>query len=140
MKLPKYNTAIFVHGCFWHRHPGCKKASTPGSNVSFWKEKFERNETRDARNRSKLEALGWNVVVVWECEILKDPLKVLEKILARLGIAEREILKKSGYLTVGNAEILKVAERAFQYGLKNASSPARTGLDKNQKRDGKPGN
>ena len=66
--LPKYRTCIFVHGCFWHRHEGCKKATTPKSNESFWQEKFARNVLRDEENRRALEALGWNVVIVWECE------------------------------------------------------------------------
>ena len=131
LKLPKYNAVVFVHGCFWHRHPGCKNTSTPKSNISFWKEKFKRNEARDARNRSKLEALGWNVIVVWECEILKDPLKVLEKIVARLGIAKRKTKKKIEYPAVSGAEILKIAERKFRYGLKEALSPVRGDSKKN---------
>ena len=66
--LPKYRTCIFVHGCFWHRHEGCKKATTPKSNESFWQDKFARNVLRDEESRRALEALGWNVVIVWECE------------------------------------------------------------------------
>lgn len=66
--LPKYRTCIFVHGCFWHRHKGCKKTTPPKSNVDFWKEKFTRNISRDEQNKRALEALGWNVVLVWECE------------------------------------------------------------------------
>ena len=59
---------LFVHGCFWHRHPGCPKATTPSSNTQFWLNKFERNEDRDKEVRSELLALGWRVGVVWECE------------------------------------------------------------------------
>lgn len=67
--LPKYKTAIFVHGCFWHRHRDCRYASTPKSRVKFWKEKFRRNVERDSSTCRSLEELGWKVVIVWTCEI-----------------------------------------------------------------------
>ena len=67
--LPKYRAVIFVHGCFWHRHEGCKIASTPKSNTAFWLEKFARNVERDGRVASKLTSLGWRVFVAWECEL-----------------------------------------------------------------------
>ena len=67
--LPRYRTVIFVHGCFWHRHCGCKIATTPKSNTKFWVEKFDRNVARDTRSRELLEAQGWRVIVVWECEV-----------------------------------------------------------------------
>lgn len=67
--LPRYKTVIFVHGCFWHRHSGCKIATTPKSNTDFWVEKFGRNVARDARTREQLEELGWKVFVAWECEL-----------------------------------------------------------------------
>lgn len=70
--LPKYKTVIEVRGCFWHRHPGCRKATTPASNCNFWHDKFQQNVTRDAKNDSALEALGWQVIVVWECQIRKN--------------------------------------------------------------------
>jgi DNA mismatch endonuclease (patch repair protein) len=60
--------AIFVHGCFWHRHPGCRLASTPKRNADFWLAKFERNVERDRAVVSSLEEIGFTVVVVWECE------------------------------------------------------------------------
>lgn len=66
--LPKYNTVIFVHGCFWHRHKNCHFAYTPKSNITFWTEKFEKNIRRDAKNKAELENLGWNVRIIWECE------------------------------------------------------------------------
>ena len=65
--LTKYRTVIFVHGCFWHRHEGCKIATTPKSNTEFWIEKFSRNVIRDAATLDHLEALGWRVIVAWEC-------------------------------------------------------------------------
>lgn len=67
--LPKYKTVIFVDGCFWHGHEGCKYFRLPKSNVEFWTEKIERNVARDARCATELKALGWHVIRVWECEI-----------------------------------------------------------------------
>ncbi len=67
--LPKYKTVIFVHGCFWHNHKGCKRAHLPKSNVEYWGNKIRTNEERDLKNREILEKLGWNVLVIWECEI-----------------------------------------------------------------------
>lgn len=67
--LRKYHTVIFINGCFWHGHPGCAKFSMPRSNVEFWQEKIRRNKERDAQEVGALEALGWNVIVVWECEL-----------------------------------------------------------------------
>lgn len=67
--LPKYKTVIFVHGCFWHRHKGCTKASMPASNKAYWERKFLNNVKRDEKNRSLLEMEGWRVVVIWECEL-----------------------------------------------------------------------
>lgn len=69
--LPKYKTIIFVHGCFWHRHEGCKGCTTPKSNTEFWQEKFDRNVANDHKHQREIEVLGWKVIVVWECE-LKD--------------------------------------------------------------------
>jgi DNA mismatch endonuclease (patch repair protein) len=67
--LPKFKTAICVHGCFWHRHPECKRATTPASNTEYWNTKFARTVARDARNQGFLEAGGWRILVVWECEL-----------------------------------------------------------------------
>lgn len=67
--LPKYKTVVFVNGCFWHGHDGCKYFRLPKSNVEFWKEKIEKNIERDTRNEAELKALGWRVIRVWECDI-----------------------------------------------------------------------
>ncbi len=67
--FPRYKTVVFVHGCFWHRHPGCKIATTPKTNTEFWIEKFEKNKERDVRARKALEEAGWSTLVVWECEL-----------------------------------------------------------------------
>jgi DNA mismatch endonuclease (patch repair protein) len=66
--LPRYRTVVFVHGCFWHRHRGCKNCTTPSSRRAFWVKKLEGNAERDRVNRLALKRLGWRVVVVWECE------------------------------------------------------------------------
>lgn len=69
--LPRYRTVVFVHGCFWHGHKGCKKYTIPKSNTDFWVKKVERNQQRDQEVWRKLEAKGWSVVIVWECELEK---------------------------------------------------------------------
>lgn len=66
--IPAKTCAIFVHGCFWHRHASCKKASTPKTRIAFWNDKFTQNVRRDARNSTKLRRLGWRVITVWECQ------------------------------------------------------------------------
>ena len=70
--LPKYKTVIEVRGCYWHRHEGCKDATTPSTNTDFWQKKFAENVARDKRTEQELKALGWNVIVVWECEVEKN--------------------------------------------------------------------
>lgn len=70
--LPKYNTVIFVHGCFWHRHIRCKLARSPKSNQEYWERKFQGNVLRDVRNKRKLRKLGWDVIVVWGCQLRTD--------------------------------------------------------------------
>lgn len=67
--LPKYKTVIFVNGCFWHGHKGCKHFIWPKSNEAFWKNKIETNIARDKKKTDALKALGWKVIVVWECEL-----------------------------------------------------------------------
>lgn len=67
--LPKYKTVIFVHGCFWHRHKGCKYAYTPKSRIEFWEKKFADNIARFKIVKNELTHLKWKVVVIWECEI-----------------------------------------------------------------------
>lgn len=77
--LRKYNTAIFVHGCFWHRHQGCKYAYTPKSNIEFWNLKFKKNISRDENVKIQIENMGINYLVVWECE-LRDIDKLKKRI------------------------------------------------------------
>lgn len=69
--LPKYRTVVFVHGCFWHRHEGCRFASTPSTREEFWRKKFEANVARDSAVRAKLFAERWRLATVWECALRK---------------------------------------------------------------------
>ena len=69
--LPKYKTIIFVHGCFWHFHENCRYAVMPSSNVDFWKKKLNGNRLRDERNKKALTEMGWNGIVIWECQLKK---------------------------------------------------------------------
>lgn len=69
--LPKYRTVIFVNGCFWHGHEGCRYATVPKTNVDFWIRKIETNRKRDERTVEKLHSLGWNVITIWECQLGK---------------------------------------------------------------------
>ncbi|MDA1164362.1 MAG: DNA mismatch endonuclease Vsr [Planctomycetota bacterium] len=80
--LPKYATVVFVHGCFWHRHPGCPFAYTPKSRVDFWSKKFARNVERHEEVERELQSLGWRVIVVWECET--KAADVLHEVLTRV--------------------------------------------------------
>ena len=77
--LPKYKTVIFVHGCFWHRHENCKYASIPKTRKEFWERKFKANVKRDLEIQEKIKNIGWQSVVVWECE-LKDSSALKKKL------------------------------------------------------------
>ena len=77
--FPRHKLALFVHGCFWHRHPACAKAGTPKTKVDFWKSKFARNVARDQEKTLELARLGWRVEVVWECDT-RDPIKLASKL------------------------------------------------------------
>ena len=69
--LPRYGAVCLVHGCFWHRHQGCRLATTPASRQEFWQAKFDATVARDSRNRSRLLEAGWRVAVIWECTLQK---------------------------------------------------------------------
>ncbi len=71
--LPKHRSVVFVHGCFWHRHAECRKATTPKTRIDFWREKFDANVARDARNEEQLRLDGWEVLTIWECETERQP-------------------------------------------------------------------
>jgi DNA mismatch endonuclease (patch repair protein) len=78
--FPGRRKAIFVHGCFWHQHPQCREGRLPGTRQDYWKPKLERNVARDAAATSKLRNLGWDVLVIWECQIEDVPAFELSRI------------------------------------------------------------
>ena len=88
--LPKYRTMVFVNGCFWHGHEGCKYYTVPKSNTEFWVSKIKRNQERDRSDREKLEKNGWNVITVWECQLEK---KVREETLKDLALRIKRFLE-----------------------------------------------
>ena len=79
--FPKYKTAVFINGCFWHRHNDCKYAYTPKSRAEFWQVKFQRNVENDEKNHKLLEEMGWKVIVIWECEIKQDFNATIDRIV-----------------------------------------------------------
>ena len=84
--LPKYKIVIFVNGCFWHGHDGCKYSNLPKSNEFFWEQKIRRNKARDIANKYVLQTEGWHVIRIWECEInkVKDREKILETLYKQI--------------------------------------------------------
>ena len=83
--LPKYRTVIFVHGCFWHGHKDCKYYTIPKTNTEFWMAKVARNQERDQEVWRKLEAKGWSVIIVWECQLKKANLdETLDRVAAEI--------------------------------------------------------
>jgi DNA mismatch endonuclease (patch repair protein) len=116
--LPKYKTVIFLHGCFWHNHEGCKYAYIPKTNTKFWIDKITSNAERDKVNAEKLTALGWNIVTVWECEIRHINKRNLMPLIDRV---EAEILAQvpqkvsMKFYEERENEILMVAEDVVEY-------------------------
>lgn len=100
--LPKHRTAIFVHGCFWHGHKGCKHYTVPKTNVDFWTAKIARNQERDQEVWRQLEAKGWYVIVVWECELKKtlfeDTINRVEKEILASGEKYRRQIEERRHL------------------------------------------
>lgn len=86
--LPRHRLVVFVHGCFWHRHKGCKVATTPKSHRKFWSDKFARNVANDRKHVRQLRRLGWHVVTIWACQ-LRNPERVMAKI--KKSIAPRTV-------------------------------------------------
>jgi len=92
--LPKHRTVVFVHGCFWHAHKGCKIYHLPQTNTEFWLAKVTRNQERDQEVWRQLEAKGWSVVIVWECELVKAKFDgTVERVAAEI-IEDGELYRK----------------------------------------------
>lgn len=93
--LPKFKTVIFINGCFWHQHVGCKHASIPQTNTEFWEKKLSNNVERDRKNYQALFDMGWKVLVIWECEVKKlisDKVR-LNEILNEESISKKNVSK-----------------------------------------------
>jgi DNA mismatch endonuclease (patch repair protein) len=92
--LKKYNTAIFVHGCFWHGHENCKRATIPKSNTNFWREKINKNKQRDRENLKQIESLGWHPITIWQCELtpLNKSLETLQQTIKEIHKAPKNKL------------------------------------------------
>jgi DNA mismatch endonuclease (patch repair protein) len=89
--LSKYKIAVFVHGCFWHFHKDCREGRVPDTNSKFWKEKLSKNVQRDQKHIIDLQNLGWNVIVVWECELTKNTINnTLQKLYNEFENAKRK--------------------------------------------------
>ncbi len=95
--LQKWNVVIFVHGCFWHRHSGCKYTTTPSTRPEFWQAKFDGNVERDTRNMKRLITAGWRVAIVWECEIKASLSEVSEKLVEWIGDETGEADQRFGF-------------------------------------------
>jgi len=114
--LPKYKAAIFVHGCYWHRHLGCKDASTPRTNDRFWAKKFAENVARDQRAQMELGRMGWRVLVVWECELIRDTVATIRRVASWLVGGDCRADRFSyDELPVDGGELLAVAEEKVRY-------------------------
>jgi DNA mismatch endonuclease (patch repair protein) len=92
--LDRLRIVVFVHGCFWHRHPRCRLAYTPGTRRAFWKRKFAGNVRRDRINMQRLRRQGWSVVVVWECQTRSDPVRLMKHLRS---VASRRRGGNTGY-------------------------------------------
>jgi DNA mismatch endonuclease (patch repair protein) len=114
--LPKYRAVVFVHGCFWHLHADCKRATVPRTNAAFWKEKLERNVARDREVSAALDAAGWKVIVVWECELYRDPVAVASRVVSAL--TEGPAVPEHGLCDLGTLDprrLLRIAEDKRRY-------------------------
>lgn len=113
--LSSCHTVIFVHGCFWHGHDDCKYFRLPKSNVEFWRNKINRNKERDSRVRTDLKSMGWNTLVVWECQLRDSRTETLQDILSILNV-QHAINKKRTSYDDSCDDYISVAEDDETYG------------------------
>ena len=118
--LRKYRTVIFVNGCFWHGHEGCRYSHLPKSNVEFWRNKIERNKKRDLRERVELRRMGWHVIQVWECQLKPKEremtLRSIEQALYEIYLQDRAPRKPYAYPAADAPA--RAAEPETEYGRK----------------------
>ena len=107
--LPKHRAVIFVHGCFWHRHEGCRYTTTPSSRPEFWQAKFEANVARDSAVRATLLESGWRVATVWECALRKS-----EQLETTVLLLAEWLGASSAGLEIGNAEVIADESSSFR--------------------------
>jgi DNA mismatch endonuclease, patch repair protein len=122
--LPKYRAVIFIHGCFWHQHKRCKKASIPEKNRKFWYDKLSGNAKRDKKNELILAKQGFNVIVVWECQLYNQTIETLERVVQAL-LNSRKLhsthREKIDYMN--SKSLLKLAEQKVNYRLNRNRMP-----------------
>lgn len=97
--FPKHHAIVFVHGCFWHRHEGCRYTTTPSTRPEFWQAKFDANVIRDAAIRDQLREAGWRVATVWECSLRKT-----DQLVATVGLLRIWLLSDNGQLEIGEKD------------------------------------
>jgi DNA mismatch endonuclease (patch repair protein) len=88
--LPRFHKLIFVHGCFWHQHKGCKASARPSSHSEYWNKKLDKNVLRDKRNLAALKNAGWDILIIWECQILKK-ISIVNKIKKFMKTANKNL-------------------------------------------------
>ena len=105
--LRKYKTAIFINGCFWHGHEGCKHFVLPKSNTQYWQQKIERNKQRDIEKRIQLRLLGWHTIIIWECQLKPKQryttLQALEQTLNKIYLLNNSVEVTASYPVVEDA-------------------------------------
>lgn len=111
LTFPRHRLAVFIHGCFWHRHKNCRRATMPKSNQEFWQNKFTTNQRKDARAKRRLNAQGWRTLTVWECQIMRDP----QKAAARITRTLPPLPPKKTYPLPSRGDLLKAADRKWRY-------------------------
>lgn len=122
--LPRYRTVVFVHGCFWHQHPGCRLAARPATRGEFWAQKLNGNTIRDCRQQDALKEAGWQVEVVWECESRNRLEQLVGKLQAASGVVssgQRQGLIRQGFsrhslLDRVDAQQRPVGDRELRFG------------------------
>lgn len=116
LAFAKHKAVVFVHGCFWHRHSNCRRATAPKSNVAFWTAKFEKNKERDRRSKRQLAKQGWRVLVVWECELIDHTMETISRVACwlRRGTASSRVSYRDK-LPFDRSEVLSLAEERVRY-------------------------